>query len=134
MPKKKKTRRSNEKYPALKKRFMPKVRQEYLDMDYIDDLNEEEKAWLNKFMDEELNAHFKNDERDITQSKEEKKEIYGKNNARNRCIYGIAKASNMVVDDVRPENDMKITDSGLFEDYMIDQIDKKRASDNGEDL
>lgn len=136
--KKKKARRSEVKYPALDPRYMPKVRQEYADIDYVDKLSDEptiempdgsiisEKAWMNKFMDEELNASFKNDSRDITQDSENKKRIYGNNNARNRCMYGIAKASNLVFDDSRPENDNKIDNPDLFEDAMIASIDEKK--------
>lgn len=126
---KKKTRRSEVKYPALDPKYMPKVRQEYADIDYVDQLTEDEKAWLNKFIDEELNASFKNDERDLTQDPEKKREIYANNNARNRCLYGITKASNLVSDEIRPENDTKVSNYNLYEDAVIAELDKKLGKD-----
>ncbi len=80
---------------------MPRVRQEYNDFDYLNKLNPEEKAWLNKFNDEYLNASFKKDGTDIQDynkviGKDEKGEdiTYGsdanyRNNHRNIDIHGI---------------------------------------------
>lgn len=87
-PKKPKKLRNNEKYPALTKNKMPRVRQEYLDFEYIDQLNDEEKAWLNKFNDEYLNASFKHDDTDIQSYEKYGKDANDRNNSRNRCLYG----------------------------------------------
>lgn len=84
----KKRRRDRAKYPALEKRFMPRVRQEYLDFDYLDKLNLEEKAWMNKFVDEYLNASFKKDGTDIQDYETYGKDSNDRNNSRNRDLYG----------------------------------------------
>lgn len=67
---KKKSARSQIKYPALDKKYNLKRRQDYMEPDYIngvknDDgdlvirpLNEEEKEFLNKFYEETVNANF----------------------------------------------------------------------------
>lgn len=89
--KEKKSKRSKTKYPALNKRLTSRVRQEFHDQDYIDQLNESEKEWLNRFIEEELNASFKNDDTDFNQLPEEKRATYTRNNARNRDLYGQVK-------------------------------------------
>ena len=136
----KKTRRSEVKYPALDSDFMPKVRQEYFDLDYIDQLDDTEKnvalpdgtmvtekEWMNKFMNEELNASFKNDGTDLAQTKEEKRRAYSKNNARNRCLYGVTKINGLLQnEDVPIFNDNNdISNYELTEDAMIADLDNK---------
>lgn len=90
---KKPTKRSKAKYPALIPGLNARVRQELIaDIDYLDQLNEAETAWLNKFIAEEVNASFENDGTDLNTTQEERKKIYDRNNARNRCQYGLVKA------------------------------------------
>lgn len=89
--KKQKNRRDKIKHPALDKRFMPRVRQELIDFDYIDQLNEEEKNYLNKFVDEYINASFKKDGTDIQSYEKYGKDSNDRNNARNRCLYSALK-------------------------------------------
>lgn len=91
----KRKRRSNVKHPALHKRYNPKVRQEYIDYDYLDKLNPEELDWLNKFSEEYINARFQGDETDIDKSPEGRKAAYDRNNARNRCLYSQLKVRRM---------------------------------------
>ena len=116
---KKATRRSKVKYPALKKQYNSRIRQEYLDMDYIDKLDDTvkncklpdgtmvtEKEWLNHFTKEHNNASVAGikDKTNKTARKKNKlhrtaalaKECTDRNNARNRDTYGIAKAQNMI--------------------------------------
>lgn len=66
---------------------MPRVRQELIDYDYLDQLSKEEKAWLNKFTDEYVNASFKRDGTDIQDYETYGKDSNDRNNARNRCLY-----------------------------------------------
>jgi len=87
----KKVRRNKTKNPALKKSYTPRVRQEYLDYDYLDQLNEEELEYLNKFTEEWLNASFNRDETDIQPYEKYGKDSNDRNNARNRCLYGALK-------------------------------------------
>ena len=88
----KKTRngRSNVKYPALDPKLNLKSRYEEIEdlASYKDQLNDEEKAWLNAFSQEEICANFDhngpklNDQNDAAV----RSRIYGRNNQRNRCI------------------------------------------------
>ena len=87
----KKPRRDRVKHSALKKPYTPRVRQEYLDYDYLDQLNEEELTWLNKFTEEYLNDSFKRDGSDIQPYEKYGKDANDRNNARNRCLYGALK-------------------------------------------
>ncbi len=86
----KKNSRKDIKYPALDPKYNLKTRFEEIDdmASYMDQLNDEEKAWLNAFSSEEVCANFNhggpklNDQNDAaTRSR-----IYNRNNARNRCI------------------------------------------------
>lgn len=86
-PRKTKKRRDSIKHPALDKKYMPRVRQELVDYDYIDQLSPEEKDWLNKFSDEYINASFKKDGTDIQSYEKYGKDSNDRNNARNRCLY-----------------------------------------------
>lgn len=70
---KKVNRRSKEKYPALKKRYNLKMRQDYIEPDYVNGvidkdgnqviraLNAEEKRFLNSFYEEVIGANFMHD-------------------------------------------------------------------------
>lgn len=87
----KKVRRDRIKNAALKKPYTPRVRQEYLDYDYLDQLNEEELAWLNKFTEEYLNASFNRDDSDLQPYETYGKDSNDRNNSRNRDLYGALK-------------------------------------------
>lgn len=86
------TRRSREKYPYLKKEFNLKRRRDYLDNTYYVDgvesvdsnsdqggiraLDDEEKAWLNKFNSEYYGASFsKNDKENLHKTKATPKKL-----------------------------------------------------------
>ena len=82
-----KSRRSKYKYPYLEPEACLKSRlEETIDVSsYKDQLNDEEKAWMNQFMKEYVNADTTNSE--FHNTSEERKIVYDRNNARNRCWY-----------------------------------------------
>ena len=131
--KKKKTRRSEAKRPNLNHKYMPKNRREYVDFDYLDKLSEEELDLLDSFSAEYYGASVKGKDRlhenKFHNTEELKKSVTDANNARNRDLYGIAKASNLVHDDPRPENDTTVNNPDLFEDAMIAELDKKLGNE-----
>lgn len=94
-------------------------------MDYVSSLSEEEKDWLNDFYEEYYGANldFKNLKNNrFHRTKKDKKACTDRNNARNRCMYGIARASNKI-------NNSETIDDGVAdssEDSMIALIDSKK--------
>jgi hypothetical protein len=93
---KKQTKRSKEKYAALKPELNLKTRQDLIsDYDYLKKLTPKEKEWLNKFTKEYVNAEMnsKRPRSNLHKNKSLKKDCYDRNNARNRCIYTRSKAS-----------------------------------------
>ncbi len=113
----------------LKKSQNTKVRQVFMDIDYIDQLNEKEQAWLNKFLKEELNASLsKRDKRrrDFNKTIKDRKRVFNNNNARNRCIYNIHE-SNLLLK-YTGENDVpdhsQLTKEDV-EDAVVDLIYRK---------
>ena len=113
MKNEKKTRRSKIKNASLQKRYNSRIRQEYLDLDYLDQLNDKDKncklpdgtlvtelEYMSLFMKEWNNAGVaKQSEAQINKfhrTAKEAKDCTDRNNARNRDEYGIAKARNMV--------------------------------------
>lgn len=105
---KKRNKRSSVKYPNLDPALNLKTRQDLIDFDYLDKLNEKELKWLNQFVDEEINANFPKYRRRVLPKKEivvelksgkkkkkdyYKTESYKRNNSRNVDIYTRAKAS-----------------------------------------
>lgn len=105
---KKQNRRTKEKYPALKQNLNLKTRYELVDYDYVDQLSDKEKDWLNRFTEEYTHAKYDHegkiidktkspsvyDEKGkiVEKSKTAKNQSYDRNNARNRCILTLAKA------------------------------------------
>jgi hypothetical protein len=137
---KKNTRRGLSKNPNLKKKYTIKIRQEFLDTEYIDGvydddgkellrpLTENEKAWFDKFNKEWLNASFSNDETDLHQSKEEKLEIYRQNNARNRCLYANKRKTKSLYQINMEKYDRYIANKvpdDLWDEYIIEKVDNK---------
>lgn len=91
-----KSKRSRAKNPNLNPKLNSRVRQEYLDYDYLDKLNEEELAWLNKFTGEYNNGSVVLDENkqldpanNLHQDPAHKKQLFDKNNFQNRDMFGL---------------------------------------------
>lgn len=108
--KKSKSRRKNVKYPALDPIYNLKTRQEHYEdvFNYADKLNEEEKDYLNRFMEEYVNADFQHEGKRVHPKRikktkyktrrgkktidKYKKDAEDRNNARNRCLLTTARA------------------------------------------
>ena len=90
---KKKTKRSTHKYPTLVRDVNSRVRQEYLDYDYTDQLSDEEKKWLDDFNKEYYCANVgkqadEGKDNRFTKGRKQVKERQTANNKRNNDLYG----------------------------------------------
>lgn len=90
----KKTKRSMAKYPALNPALNLKTRTDLIDYDYINQLSNEEKEWLNKFTEEYVIDKLDRDDiqNNIHNTPELKKDCDDRNNARNRDVLTRAQA------------------------------------------
>ena len=125
--KKKQNRRSKNKYRALRPELNLKTRfEEISDMaSYVDQLNEEEKEWLNRFSEEYVCANFNHPGRKLHRSQENRKMCTDRNNARNRDIFSREKAQGTMnyLEDILPKSyEPDFEDEQLIED-LIDQTD-----------
>lgn len=116
--------RDKEKNSGLKNRYFSKIKQEFHDIDYAHKLNDEEKAWLSKFMNEDLGANFTDKGNQIYTDPKDRKESYARNNSRNRDIYAISRAQGrLIYSEFAPEQDNE--ESYDPTEDIIDDIDKK---------
>lgn len=144
-------RRAKTKYPNLNPKNHIKRRQSFIDYDYVSKLSDKDKEFLSKFTNEYYCASFdtENSEnnihdiyeksgrvRDRKKKKEEmnwKQTLEQDNNIRNldtyalkSCVQGLEYWEETKLDDLR-EKDTYV-DKNLFEDAIIDVIDKKIKS------
>lgn len=115
--------RSKVKYPGLDPAYNLRSRQEEITdiASYAHKLTEEEKAWANAFVEEEINANFKHKGIKINRKVADKRRCYTKNNARNRDILNRAKLTNSLVylDDLLTSEDQMneiLAKSGIVPD------------------
>ena len=125
----KKTKRSLTKYPNLYPELNLKTRYEEIQdiNSYIHKLNEKEKAWLNKFVGESINASFnKVASKNLHKKKSQRLDAYSRNNARNRDILTRNNACGKTeyLEELS-KKDTKIKQS--TEDDLIDKIDLQNA-------
>jgi hypothetical protein len=129
-PRKKQTRRSKNPYRALDPNLNLRSRWEEISdlASYAHKLNPKEKEWLNKFSSEYICAEF--GEKPIHKTKKQRKQIYDKNNARNRCVltkshaYGnTLSLSDVNIDKVKTKK-RHVLDGGSEEvENLVDLLD-----------
>lgn len=114
--KEKKTPRNKTKYPGLMLNKNSKIKQEYMDQDYINELSDKEKQFLSDFNEEYYgaNLNFKDLKKNrFHRTKKDKKACTDRNNARNRCIYGIQRAQGRLLPII--ENAFELEESESIE-------------------
>lgn len=123
--------RDKEKYPALNPKRAVGNRRELLEIDYLDQLSEKDKDWLNRFNEEFVIANYQHKGKKIDKSKKARKASYDRNNARNRCTYTKAKVTGLLNNTPTEEyltaaidNKHRKTVSNM-EDVLIETIDMK---------
>jgi hypothetical protein len=89
-----------------------------MDQDYIEELNHEEKQWLSNFMEEYMSGNTNHEGEALHKTKEELRECYGRNNARNRDIYNHKKANGHLI-----QADTRILD--LYDKEQVDNADNQ---------
>ena len=95
------SKRNKERYRALKPEMNLKSRYEEIEdvASYINDpsITEEEREWMNTFMQEYTCANLNHGKDVLHNTKELKKSCYDRNNARNRCQLTRKKASGEIM-------------------------------------
>jgi len=132
----KKNARKHAKNPALKPQYNPRKNREYVDYDYINQLSEQEKKWLNDFSDEYYNAAVRCKDRKTGENlvqtnrfhntEKLKKSVTDAKNARERCEYSKAFAQGTIVGDFFPEYIDE--DPNATEERLIELLDGKDYS------
>lgn len=118
-----KGRRKNSKFPNLDNKLNRINLRQYLDMDYLDKLNDEEKLFLDTFIKNEYTADFSGDNNLINKKKERKK-IYNNNNARNKDYYNFLMIAGRVIKDTK----VMVEKASNPEDAIIEMIDLLKKS------
>lgn len=131
-PKKTKIPRNSEKYPTFNLKRQVSNRREILEVDYLNQLSEKDKDWLNRFNEEFALANFNHKGKLLDGSKEARKKSYDANNARNRCLYTKAKVTGLL-NNSPTESHLKASidekASNIYESYedaLVGAIDKRR--------
>ena len=123
----KRRKKENKNLKTLQKKSTKLIRQEYLDYDYLDKLSQEELEWLADFNAEYLNANVgKQSEAKKNRfhtTPELVKDCTDRNNHRNACIYGRAKAHNNLIELDIYEQIEETENSGNTEDCLIELLD-----------
>lgn len=115
---KQENRRSKRKYPALEKGYNLKTRSNLIDYDYLDQLSEKDKKWLNAFTSEFINADMNHNGPKLHKTKKQRKDCFDRNNARNRDILTRAQAmgASDYLDDV-------FSNEAEYEQYLRENSD-----------
>jgi hypothetical protein len=115
--------------------YMPRVRKELVDSDYIKTLPPKEQAYMKKFLGEYYgaNLNFKEPRKNLHKSKARRKDCTDRNNKQNNDLYGVTNANGLLdkdavykfqegVEYVHPGNR---TNTSATEDAMIEYLDNK---------
>lgn len=119
--KKPKNRRNTDKFSAVKPELNLRIRQEEISdvAEYFDTLPLEAKRWMNKFVEEYVNDKLDREDlsNNLHNTKQLKQSCDARNNARNKDILSLHKASGMInyIEDYR----------GSEEQYTKDELEQE---------
>lgn len=124
-----KNRRNSKKYPAIDVSLNLKTRYEEISdiASYFNKLPKEAKEWMHSFTEEWVNAKFDHKGQKIHKEVEQKRQIYNRNNARNRDILTKVKACGKYIEIDNPKS-KKISNGENLEDYLIYRVDEEKNS------
>lgn len=130
--KKKDNKYNKQKYASFNTNYQVGVRKELLsDIDYIDKLSEEEKDWLNRFLQETVVTNFNHGGENLYKDKEERRKLYTENNKRNADVYSLSKSKGNLYYSPK-STDSSEDDNG--ESTIADINYSKQHKDDMEDL
>lgn len=128
--------RHKEKFPALNVKRMVSNRREYVDYDYIAQLDDKAKDFLNRFTEEYYIANFNHKGKGVDKTKKAKKDSYDRNNQRNRDLYSKAKVTGLM-DNAPTKEYLQSKLDGEYlrdisdqEDVLIDLLFNRPEEDN----
>lgn len=124
--------KKRKKHADLDPMYMPRVRREYVDHDYVKQLTNEEKDWLSKFDSEFYGASIKKTKKGTIRKEhlhsvddDYAKELYDANNKRNNDLYGVTRI-NGLLENIDGQNDgIGLADYTKSETAMIELINYK---------
>lgn len=130
-----KKKRDGRKYPGFDKGVNSRTRWEYLDQDYIDKLSPKDKKYLSDFMCEWMSGNFQHEGKKLHKTGQEKRDCYNRNNARNRDVYAIKKATGYLapIEDHAQALESKHISKDSNEDALIDLIDSTLVPEQAKD-
>jgi hypothetical protein len=123
--------KKRKKHADLDPIYMPRVRREFVDHDYINELNNEEKDWLSKFDSEYYGASIQKTKtgnikkKHIHDKNEHAKELYDSNNKRNNDLYGVTRINGLLENIDGQDDGIGIADHTKSEQAMIELITYK---------
>lgn len=127
------TRRSKVKYPGLHPELHPKTRHEHLEVDYVDQLSDKDKAWLSTFNEEYVGCDFHHKGRKLHKTKALRRECYSRNNSRNRDLYTISRTRGWVMPLEEGFNQREELPSHFdHEDVLVTLIDIQESGEYAE--
>lgn len=159
MKKKQKSKRSRVPHASLKKNYNSKIRQEYIDLDYIDKLDDTVKncklpngkmvtqlEYMSIFMKEYnsggVGKQSEAKKNAFHRTAQEVKDCTDRTNFRNRDQYGIAKATHgangrIGLTELSDVDDETVISTNYTEDIMVELLDRSKnlaeSSDDGDD-
>lgn len=100
------------------------------DSDFMEDLSPEDRKYYTAFLEEYYAANFKHPGKKLIRGKRKQREIYGLNNAANRCIMGLTGSkTDQVSSGVENLLDTKNIKSDSYEimlNTLLDESEKSR--------
>ncbi len=125
--------RSKLRHPTFEPKRAVANRREELECDYIPQLSDSEKDWLNQFNEENVCANFQDKEKLLDKSDEFRKSAYRANNRRNKDTFINAKVRGLLNSTTSESHleyyldENRLTNINEMEDIYNDVIDNKRS-------
>jgi len=103
-----------------------RTRREYIDYDYLKELNPEEYKFMQKFTDEYYGGAIRvGDDESLHNTDELRKDCYNRNNRQNRDIMGLAKTTGRLDSLTECEVDLRIVRPTNEDESRNEIIDRK---------